>query len=301
VVTFKGEWTPMTEQVYFVVSSDGRTWEALNGDDPVLVSTLGEKGARDPFIMRSHDGKTFYVLATDLSIHHNGDWGRSVRAGSKSIVIWESKDLTHWSQPRLVKVAPDDAGCTWAPEAIYDEQTQDYLVFWASRSNRDGATRQRIWASRTRDFVSFGEPFIYIDKPNDVIDTTIVRDGGHYYRFSKDETRKAITMEASEKLMGPWRDVPTFSLARLEGYEGPTCFPLWPAAAGQPAQWCLMYDFYTRGTGYRPFLTSNLAAGKFMPAKPAFTFPYTLRHGTVLPITSEELARVKAALGGKNR
>ena len=43
-VTFKGEQTPMSEQVYFAVSRDGRQWSALNNGEPVLISNLG-KGA----------------------------------------------------------------------------------------------------------------------------------------------------------------------------------------------------------------------------------------------------------------
>jgi sucrose-6-phosphate hydrolase SacC (GH32 family) len=140
-ITFKGEQSPMTEQIYFGLSKDGKQWDALNGGNPVLVSQLGEKGVRDPYLLRSHDGSKFYVIATDLSINLNHDWGRSVRAGSKSIVIWESTDLTHWSEPRLVQVAPDDAGCTWAPEAVYDEQSKDYLVFWASTNKRDNFSK----------------------------------------------------------------------------------------------------------------------------------------------------------------
>src|SRR5687767_2309261 len=118
-VTFKGEQTPLTEQIYFALSADGRNWTALNDGKPVLVSELGEKGVRDPFLVRAHDGESFYLIATDLSINRNRDWKRAVRAGSRSIVIWESKNLVQWSEPRLVAVAPKDAGCTWAPEAVY--------------------------------------------------------------------------------------------------------------------------------------------------------------------------------------
>ncbi len=184
-VTFKGETTPMTEQVYFALSPDGREWEALHGAEPVLVSTLGERGVRDPYLLRAHDGKKFYLLATDLSIHLNPDWQRAIRAGSRAIVIWESDDLVRWSEPRLVPVAAGDAGCTWAPEAVYDEDTQDYLVFWASKNGRDDFAKQRVWASRTKDFRTFSEAFVYMDKPQDVIDTDIVRESGRYYRFSK--------------------------------------------------------------------------------------------------------------------
>lgn len=295
-VTFKGEATPMTEQIYFAVSKDGRQWDALNGGEPTLVSKIGEKGVRDPFLLRSQDGKKFYLLATDLSINLNHDWGRAVHAGSKSLVIWESNDLTHWSEPRLVKVAADDAGCTWAPEAIYDEDTQDYLVFWASTNKSDNFAKQRIWASRTKDFRTFSKAFVYIEKSQSVIDTDIVRDSGNYYRFSKDETFKAITMEVSKKLMGPWQDVPQFSLAKMTGYEGPACFLLEPAAGGKPPTWCLLLDQYSKGTGYHPFVCNDLGSGQFKQ-KSDFKFPFHFRHGSVMPVSAVEFNALEAAYG----
>ncbi|HYO25348.1 MAG TPA: glycoside hydrolase family 43 protein [Lacipirellulaceae bacterium] len=297
-VTFKGEQTPRTEQIYFAASRDGREWQALNGGEPVLVSDLGERGVRDPFILRSPDGGKFFLIATDLSINLNRDWRRAVRAGSKSIVVWESEDLATWSEPRLVKVAPDDAGCTWAPEAIYDESTQDYLVFWASTTGRDDFAKHRIWSARTKDFRTFSEPEIFIEKPNTAIDTTIVRDDRKYYRFTKDEKFKAITQETSDALAGPWTDVADFSLAKMTGFEGPTCFRMVDAQNGEPGKWCLLLDHYARGEGYKPFVTDDLASGNFAAA-PGIKFPFKLRHGSVLPVSVEELERIEAAFPGE--
>ena len=293
-VTFKGEQTPLTEQIYFALSTDGRNWTALNQSRPALVSELGEKGVRDPYLLRAHDNSRFYLIATDLSIHRNGNWGRAVRAGSRSIVIWESTDLVEWSEPRLVEVAPEDAGCTWAPEAVYNEETGDYLVFWASTTKRDDYRKHRIWAARTKDFRTFGAPFIYIEKPNTVIDTTIVRDGGKYYRFTKDEKHKAITLETAPALKGPWTDVDGFSLSRLTGYEGPQSYLIEPSSEGRPPVWGLILDHYSQGRGYQPYVTHDLAQGKFEPGK-GFTFPFKFRHGSVLPLTAEELSRIQSS------
>jgi len=290
--TFKGEQTPMTEQIYFAVSTNGRHWNALNGGQPVLVSTLGEKGVRDPYLLRSSDGKKFHLIATDLSINLNHNWGRAVRAGSKSIVIWDSTNLVNWSEPRLVKVAPDDAGCTWAPEAIYDESRKEYLVFWASTTASDNFAKHRIWGAWTKDFVTFDKPFIYTEKPWTLIDSTIVRENGKYYRFSKDEKEKDITFESSENLMGPWRDVTNFSLAKMRGYEGPECYIIKPAAAGKPATWCLILDQYSKGTGYQPFVTEDLSSGQFKSGE-GFVFPFKFRHGSVLPILTTEYERLE--------
>ena len=293
-VTFKGEQTPLSEQIYFALSRDGRNWTALNEAKPALVSKLGEKGARDPFLLRARDGKKFYLIATDLSINLNRDWTRAVRAGSRALLVWESTDLVNWSEPRLVQVAPEDAGCTWAPEAVYDEEAGDYLVFWASTTARDDFAKHRIWAAHTRDFRAFGAPFVFIEKPTTIIDATIVHDGEKYYRFIKDEKFKAITLESAERLAGPWSEVPGFSLAHLVGYEGPECYLIEPRRGDHPPVWGLILDHYAKSQGYHPFITHDLASGQFTSAED-FTFPFKFRHGSVLPLTAEEYARLGRA------
>jgi hypothetical protein len=293
-ITFKGEQTPMTEQIYFGLSPDGLRWAALKNGEPVLVSTLGEKGVRDPYILRAHDGKKFFIIGTDLNINLNKDWGRAVRAGSKSVVIWESEDLVKWSEPWLAKVAPDDAGCTWAPEAIYDEDAKDYMVYWASTTGRDDFKKHRIWAAHTKDFKEFSTPEMYIDGATTVIDTDIVWDGTKYYRFTKDEQFKAVSMQSSDKLHGVWTDVPGYTLAKMQGYEGPACFQISAATDTSPATWCLLLDYYSKGQGYKAWTTTDLAGGKFT-ADDRIQFPYRFRHGSVLTLSPEEYARVQAA------
>lgn len=292
-VTFKGEKTPLTEQICFATSVDGRHWTALNDAEPTLVSWIGERGVRDPYLVRTPAGK-FVLIATDLSIALNHDWKRAGRQGSKSIVIWEGNDLVHWSTPRLAAIAPPDAGCTWAPQAIYDEKAGDYLVYWSALTAADEFKKFRIWSCRTKDFRTFGPPSIYIDKPFATIDTDIVRDGNAYYRFTKDEQNAAITMERADALDGTWTDVAGYTLGLTKGYEGPACFQLAPTSDGKPGGWCLLLDHFTKGLGYEPYVTRDLASGKFEPAGD-FHFPYRFRHGHVLPITAAELERLQTA------
>ena len=294
--TFKNGGSELSEQIYFGVSTDGRNWQALNRGEPVLISTLGDKGVRDPYLLRRHDGKGFVLIATDLSIHFTRDWRKAVREGSRAIIVWESPDLVTWSAPRRIEVAPADAGCTWAPEAIWDAERGEYMVFWASTTRGDDFSKHRIWAARTKDFRTFGAPFIYIEKPTAVIDTTIVHDGSSYVRFTKDEQFKAITMETSPRLDGPWTNVPDFSLAKMTGYEGPEAYVIEPASGGRPAVWTLILDAYSARTGYAPFVTRDLAKGQFEPGA-GFSFPFPFRHGSILPLSAAELERVKAKYG----
>jgi len=285
----------MTEQIYFMLSEDAQDWDALNGGEPVLVSTVGEKGVRDPYILRKPDGSGFVLIATDLSINLNADWDRAQTAGSKSIVVWESADLIRWTDPRLVKVAAEDAGNTWAPEIVYDPDSEAYMVFWASRTGRDGFAKHRIWAAVTQDFRKFGEPFVYIEKPDTVIDTTIIRQGDSWYRFTKDEREKSILMETSDSLMEGWRDINAFTLGNLRGYEGPTAFVAEYNKDGTPKRWNLLLDWYATGEGYQAYVTEDLASGIFEPDA-GMTFPFhPVRHGSVLSLTREEYERLRNA------
>ena len=122
------------ENIFFAASEGNNAldWRELNGGQPVLTSKEGTKGLRDPFLIRSPEGDTFYLIATDLSIGSGTSWGDAVRTGSKYLEVWESNDLMNWSAQRHVKVSPDNAGKTWAPEAYYDETIGAYVVFWAS-------------------------------------------------------------------------------------------------------------------------------------------------------------------------
>jgi hypothetical protein len=118
------------EQVRFALSTGPSplNWTILNGGNPILYSTVGEQGVRDPFVLRAAglpgESAGYYLLASDLCIARRDPataWEDSVRAGSRSIVIWESKDLVSWTHPRLVEVAPPSSGNAWAPEAIFDK------------------------------------------------------------------------------------------------------------------------------------------------------------------------------------
>jgi hypothetical protein len=149
------------EKIYLAASqgNNALSWTELNNKQPILTSTMGTKGLRDPFVIRSAEGDKFYLLATDLSIGSGTSWGDSVRKGSLYLEIWESNDLKTWSKQRHVKVSPPTAGNTWAPEAYYDTTLGSYVVFWASSlyaesdTDHTGSTYHRMLYVTTRDFV----------------------------------------------------------------------------------------------------------------------------------------------------
>ena len=301
---FAGEGYSDGEQIYFASSQDGLNWDDLNNNEPVLTSTLGEKGVRDPFIIRSPEGDKFYLIATDLKINGGNGWTAAQENGSQSLMVWESTDLVNWSDQRMVEVSADiDAGCTWAPEATYDELTGEYVVYWASKVESDGYAKQRVYYAKTRDFYTFTEPQVYIDKDQSSIDTTMIENDGTYYRYTKNEggatnevgaLTKTIFLEKSDSVLGEFTSISSESLNDNQWVEGPTIFKLNNDDAAEDT-WCLLVDDFG-GIGYYPLLTTDLDSGEFTsPEIGTFKMPSRARHGTPIRITAEEYANILAA------
>lgn len=293
---FIGE-QPDGEQVYFSYSEDGLHWKDLNNGQPVLRSGLGEQGVRDPFIIRSPRDNSFYIIATDLRIANGKGWGVAVNEGSRDIIVWQSQDLVNWSEPWAVTLGIEGAGCVWAPEAIYNEQAQNFLVFWASATKGfdNEERKQKIYCARTKDFRTFSEPELYIERDNHIIDTTIIAHAGSYYRLSKDETTKNITLEKGASLdKDAFTPVSAPSLEAIYGVEGPQIFKL-----NDREEWCLIIDRFAEGKGYLPLLSANLDKGEFRVVEDgSFDLGATKkRHGSVIQITREECNRLLAAYG----
>ena len=301
-VHFKEKRTPDGEQVYFALSRDGFHWETVNDGNPVLWSYQGDKGVRDFTITRTHEGK-FVILATDLSLaygmpnQYENSWAKISRNGSKCLVMWQSDDLIHWTDQKMLPLGDDRFGCLWAPDIIYDKESGDYIVHWSSSHIRNDFGPKAIFYSRTRDFESFSEPQLLYAKEDGgpVIDSAMYEENGVYYCFLKSEGNpSSVILVKSDHVTGPFVRMEEFdkSMAVLEAgkYEAPTAF------VTADGRWCLMLDFYgcsAEGQGYVPFLADSLASGHFIRSDTSFSFPYGFKHGTVLSITDQEYDRLK--------
>ncbi|NMP37854.1 MAG: glycoside hydrolase family 43 protein [Clostridiales bacterium] len=278
------------ESIWFSVSRDGLHWKDLGTDEPVLRSRLGTKGVRDPFIVYDGEQKKYFIIVTDLLTANGCGWDNAASKGSRSILIWESVDLLHWSDERLVEVGIPGAGCVWAPEAIYCEREKAWFVFWASCVKQPGeqTAKQRIYGAFTRDFISFSPAFKYIESDADIIDTDIVWDGKYYYRFSKDDTDKTITVERCRELLPrgaeQYEGIHSELLSGYEGLEGPQVYYL-----KSLKKWCLIADRYRVKGGYVPFVTDDLSSGVFtqLPDDAYDMGTRRKRHGGILPIPDE--------------
>ncbi len=307
---FLGEGLQHGEQVYFSLSegNDPLHYDTLNDREPVMVSTSGEMGLRDPFIIRSPEGDKFYQIATDLRMWNqsSGSWDEVQRQGSRNVVVWESTDLVNWSESWVAQVAPENAGNAWAPEIFYDDTIGEYVVFWASKIYADddpdhtGEAHNRMLYTTTRDFRNFSEPQTLIDTGYSVIDTTMIEHDGEVYRFSKNEANRSGSNPGGKYVFqevgsGPLTD--DFTLVReavgagdINQGEGPLVFK-----SNTEERWYLFIDEYG-GRGYVPFTTTDLSSGEWtMIAAADYSFSQRYRHGTVLPVTRAEHERLQRA------
>ena len=204
----------------------------------------------------------------------------------------------HWEKERAHTVGIREAGCVWAPEAVFDEEEQAFLVFFASKVKCDGeeTAKHRIYAAYTKDFVTFSDTFLYMERERDVIDTTILRSNGKYYRISKDETDSRLILEESDSLRGDFKRISCPVFEKLKGVEGPEGYLL-----PEGRSWCVIADQFAEGKGYLPMITEDLSSGDFtILEKEKYDLGRTKkRHGGVLELSDVEYERlIKAEMEG---
>lgn len=341
-IFFTGEKSADSEQLYFAISEDGFNFKDLNDNKPVLVSNIGESGVRDPYIYRSPKDGKFYLIATDLSIFNRGGWFKNEQGyydasttGSSNLVLWSSEDLVNWEGPRLIDVAPENAGMAWAPEMVYHEESDEYIIFFAS-SIMDPNTKMKakpnaIYYVSTRDFTQYSSPKIFIDnqsdpdgKPREIIDTTLIKIDDTYYSVSKDgdneEAGGGIRILKTKTLLDPasWEKVLNLDELGLskEGlgirefnngdFEGPEIFEInkceWKNE--NIPEYGIILDRFATDLGYLPLRTTDIedvhnAKGSWKVLKNGeYDFgKLKKRHGTIMNITASEVERLREAFG----
>lgn len=212
--------------------------ETTTGDASVLFPFEGDdQGIRDPYIIRgsrAEDSNKVWILATDLNTMSEqyggslekdrvGNWGTMSTIGSPYLFVYETEDWVHWTR-RYIDVGTEIGACmAWAPEAVYNPEKDNYLVYWSCRVNVDGRARDRLYCNETKDFVNFGPTKLYEEEPfwqnhNSTannsgygnIDTSQLwvadEDGNPYgtlYRVVKDETNNHIELMSAETVLDP--------------------------------------------------------------------------------------------------
>jgi len=279
---------PGGEAIRYAVSTDGYNYRALNNNQPVLdskkISTSG--GVRDPHILRGADGKTFYMVATDLYVPEQG-WN------NYAMILMKSTDLINWKTTviNIPESYPEEFGDVdrvWAPQTIYDEAAGKYMVYWSMKYS--GAHPDIIYyAYANKDFSGFEaapKQLLYNPTNNACIDGDIIKKDGKFYFFHKSESgAPGIKLAISDKLTEGYT-YPNFDRVdkETERVEGSGVFKL-----NNSDEYILMYDVYTNG---RYQFTKSSDLQHFEVIDEDISMNFHPRHGTVMPITTEEYNRL---------
>ena len=272
------------EQICFALSDDGYNFKALNEGKPVIdskkISLTG--GVRDPHILRGEDGKTFYMVVTDMT--SSKGW-----SSNRGMVLLKSTDLVNWTSAtvHIPAVFPQEFGNVlrvWAPQTIYDPIAKKYMIYFSMLKDGPGEYDIIYYAYANKDFTALESTpkqlFFSPDKKS-CIDGDIVFNNGKYHLFFKTEGHgNGIKKAVSDKLTEGWVLEDRYLQQTTSPVEGAGVFKL-----NNSADWILMYDMYTSGK-YQFTRSSDLHDFKLVDHEVSMDFHP--RHGTVLPITAKE-------------
>jgi len=274
------------EQIHFAVSMDGYNYKALNRNRPVIdskkISSTG--GVRDPHILRCQDGKTFYMVVTDMTSSKGWD-------SNRAMVLMKSDDLVNWSSS-VVNIQKKYAGQenlkrVWAPQTIYDPEAGKYMVYWSMQHGEGPDIIYYAYANE--DFTDLeGEPkqLFFPRNGKSCIDGDIVYKEGQYYMFYKTEGHgNGLKLATTSSLSsGQWTEHEGYKQQTPEAVEGSGVFKL----IGSD-KYILMYDVYMKGA-YQ--FTESKDLYNFKVIDESISMDFHPRHGTVIPITRKELKTI---------
>ena len=281
------------EDIRYALSNDGYTWYAINNNEPIIdtdkISSSG--GVRDPHILRGADGKSFYMVVTDMHTAKNG-W-----TPNTAMVLMSSPDLINWKSTMIdiPKTYPQyvNMGNIWAPQTIYDAKAEKYMVYWSMTPGRVASVFYYAYANK--DFTGFeSAPQVLFANPNgkSVIDADIIEKDGVFHLFFKTEgeSRKGIMKAVSNSLTEGYKMIEEKYLNQTErDVEGSCVFPLIGTN-----DYILMYDMY-RDRKYQFTKSSDLL--NFEVIDDDVSMNFGPRHGTVMQITAKEAQRIIAKWG----
>ena len=284
---------PKDEQICYAISDDGYNYTPLNHGNPVIESdTIAyTQCVRDPHILRGEDGKTFYMVVTDMRSAYG--W-----SSNRGMVLLKSTDLINWQHsainfPTRYTKEWKNVIRVWAPETIYDRKAGKYMVFYSLRTSDPGSFDKIYYQYANADFTDLeGEPRWLFDAGSATIDGDIVYNEADqlYHLFYKQESGRGIYQAVAKNLTDRWQMLDGNVEQTKEAVEG-----VGVCKAIDGKSWIIMYDCY--GSGHYQFCKSeDLKTFQFVQNTKT-KGKFTPRHGTIIPITQAEKDRLLKEFG----
>lgn len=274
------------EAVRFAISADGYNFMALNNNQPVIdskqISSTG--GVRDPHILRGEDGKTFYMVVTDMTSSKGWD-------SNRAMILLKSTDLVNWTSS-IINIQKKYKGQenlkrVWAPQTIYDPEAKKYMVYWSMQHGNGPDIIYYAYA--TPDFTDLeGEPktlFIPKNKKSCIDGDIILKDGEFFLFYKTEGDGNGLKLAMTKSLTsGIWDESDDYKQQTKDAVEGSSVFKRINSDT-----YILMYDVYMKGQ-YQFCETTDLKNFKVIDHE--ISMDFHPRHGSIIPVTKKELKRL---------
>ena len=283
---------PEKERIHFAVSQDGYNFTELNGSEPVIIQTKGKQCVRDPYILRGEDG-CFFIIGTDMKSEEG--W-----TSNHALVTWKSEDLVTWTDETILDIRDfggefRNTNRAWAPQAIYDSEKGQYMVYWANSTEEDDVAA--MYYAYTSDFKTMTKPeLLYRREGIQTIDGDIVYNekNGKYYMYFKHDEDQTIAYVTADKPNGPYSEEPVVVSLAPSGVEGSTMYNI----TGTDT-WVMIMDEYGKN---RFFMQQTTDFENFTKVKRSdYCLGENPRHGSVLAITEAEYETLISAFSNTKK
>lgn len=242
----KGEWTA------YAVSRDGYNYQDILGGSPVFdpeAHARIEGGTRDAYITRSHDGKGYVMVTTDMCVRKSHKWD------NYGIDLLKSDDLIHWTSVTLdyrqgQRIFSDFGRAdspykdwstinrVWAPQIFWDPDYQwengekgGYMIYYSMLNRPEEQYDRMYYSYADRSFTRLTTPRLLFDWGYATIDADInlLSDGKYHMLIKKEGGRPGIYTATSDHLTHGWGEPVENDYVSFEGRkncEGSSAFQL---------------------------------------------------------------------------
>ena len=310
----RGQWTA------YAVSADGENWQDIIGGDSIFSSyslAAIEGGTRDAYVCRSHDGKHYLMVTTDMNNKMTKRLGKKDAWDNYGIDLLTSDDLVNWKSTvfdfrKGLSIFSDgnDAASSvykdwstinrvWAPQIFWDDEYQwpdgrkgGYFIYYSLWNRAEEAYDRMYYSYADESFTTITQPRLLFDWGYATIDADInyvPADGKYHMMIKKEGGQPGLFTSFSDKLTGPWPEPDEKDFVNFEGKkkcEGVSAFQL----KGEDT-WRIAYiEYSSRPRNYR-----ICKADKYMRN---FTSPENIKgvtgpqHGSFMRITKKEYKRL---------
>ena len=213
-----------------------------------------EGGQRDAYICRSHDGKGFVMVTTDMNNSMTKALGKQSEWDNYGIDLLRSPDLIHWQSVSIDYRQGPAAFCNpeaksvyrdwstinrvWAPQVFWDPDFRwpdgeqgGYMIYYSMWNRAEEQYDRMYYSHADKTFTRLTQPQLLFDWGYATIDADInlLSDGLYHMLIKKEGGKPGIYTATSQHLTHGWGEPVEDDYVSFEGKkkcEGSSAFQL---------------------------------------------------------------------------